>query len=72
MCISALVIRSFVLMQVYCRGAFLTPQEMDELTASWRPYRSIGEAVNFTLIRPMTHALDAGVYYMWALAEEAK
>ncbi|KIP11632.1 hypothetical protein PHLGIDRAFT_63560 [Phlebiopsis gigantea 11061_1 CR5-6] len=24
------------------KGAFLTPQEMEELTAPWRPYRSIG------------------------------
>lgn len=36
------------------KGAFLTPHEMEALTAPWRPYRSLG------------------VYYMWALAEEAK
>lgn len=24
------------------RGAFLTPKEMEDLTASWVPYRSLG------------------------------
>jgi 3-methyladenine DNA glycosylase/8-oxoguanine DNA glycosylase len=24
------------------RGAYLTPAEMDALTAPWRPYRSVG------------------------------
>lgn len=27
-----------------CRGAFLTPKEMEALTGSWRPYRSLGES----------------------------
>jgi DNA-3-methyladenine glycosylase II len=27
----------------YCRGALLTPKEMEDLTESWKPYRSIGK-----------------------------
>ena len=39
-------------MTVWRRGAFLTPQEMEELTAPWRPYRSLGKPC--PLLRPTT------------------
>lgn len=29
-------------MTVCDRGAMITPQEMEELTETWKPYRSIG------------------------------
>ena len=53
------------------RGALLTPKEMEELTESWRPYRSLGgfrpDVLVFALIVDGTLI---GVYYMWALAED--
>jgi hypothetical protein len=33
------------------RGAFLTPQEMEQLTESWKPYRSLG---NYRLFQSLT------------------
>ena len=44
---------------------------MEELTESWRPYRSLGgfrpDVLVFALIVDGTLI---GVYYMWALAED--
>lgn len=29
-----------------CRGALLTPKEMEELTECWRPYRTLGKRMS--------------------------
>jgi DNA-3-methyladenine glycosylase II len=58
-----------VLMKISCyRGALLTPKEMEDLTESWKPYRSIGK---FWLVVDSTisYLYSQGVYYMWSLAE---
>jgi len=50
-----------------CRGAILTPQEMNDLTESWKPYRSLGR--QFPVIKLHKLMKITGVYYMWSLAE---
>jgi hypothetical protein len=44
------------------------PQEMEELTKDWKPYRSLGR-VNSWSCHTKTDGVRTGVYYMWTLSE---
>ena len=50
------------LMMVFSRGALLTPKEMENLTNSWRPYRSVGEWLS--LVECTLLILLRGVLYV--------
>lgn len=41
--LNARVFNVFLMPLSVCRGALLTPKEMETLAEGWRPYRSLGE-----------------------------
>ncbi|KAG6845398.1 hypothetical protein H0H87_009745 [Tephrocybe sp. NHM501043] len=51
------------------KGAFLTPKEMEDLTEHWKPYRSLGKwtPISFQGLGELNN--NAGVYYMWSIAD---
>ncbi|KAH9947004.1 hypothetical protein B0H21DRAFT_822354 [Amylocystis lapponica] len=50
--LSAAVLKSRLDGKKKIKGALLTPQEMEELTACWRPYRSLGVFYMWALAEP--------------------